>query len=42
MIDSIEGIAPALWAVAFLVVTYAIGNYLSGVIEFRDWKWPWR
>lgn len=32
----------ALWVVAFVIWTYCAGNYLSGVVEFKDWKWPLR
>ena len=32
----------ALWIVALVVWASAIGNYLSGVVEFQDWKWPWK
>jgi len=31
----------ALWIAALLAVGNALGNYLSGVVEFRDWRWPW-
>jgi hypothetical protein len=31
-----------LWWVAGMIITFAIGKYLAGVVEFKDWKWPWR
>lgn len=38
----IDVIVTGLWFLAFLVVTFVIGKYLAGVVEFKDWKWPWR
>jgi len=31
-----------LWFIAFLAGSKVIGQYLAGVAEFRDWRWPFK
>jgi hypothetical protein len=31
-----------LWVAAGASMAAVALNYLVGVVEFRDWKWPWR
>jgi hypothetical protein len=38
----VEMIVAGLWFTAFMLVTYSIGIYLAGAVEFKSWRWPWR